>query len=239
MLSDNNLALNYYSDSDYSTANLLRVILQVLSYIAIVFLFVGCFHYKLIPLELSAVFQVAGFATLALEDLSPMMSALDGLSPICFGYRAKLFPENVTLSRQFQPMRLYFNFLNNYNVMSLLVLVPLLLSGLVSLAGCICANSESKKSFNKAAKVILTEYAFFGMMLSAYPLLISTVIGVKGWTAASSLEKVALAPAGFFVVLLIAFLVAEIVYKGLFGSFDEFFKQSSSISNYFYAFIII
>lgn len=91
MKSDNNLALKAYSSDDYVLADSLRVIIRGLSFIMLFFLIVGLIRYKIVPLEASAVYQVAVFSLIALQDISPTLSALDELSFIAYGYRFNFF----------------------------------------------------------------------------------------------------------------------------------------------------
>lgn len=50
MISDNNLALNVYSSDDYALAGILRVVVRGLCFIMLLFLVVGLFRFKTVPL---------------------------------------------------------------------------------------------------------------------------------------------------------------------------------------------
>ncbi len=73
-----------------------------------------------------AVFQLTYLALLTSSHLTPAISALKMLSYSC-GYRAVSF-NGIIINKNAYPLGLTSNFIDNYNLTAIVVLVPLLIS---------------------------------------------------------------------------------------------------------------
>lgn len=122
----NNLALNYYSDKEYTLAKILQYIVLTMAIIALLLFLLGFYCNKLIALELLALYQVTFFSLSSLTDLSPNYQALTYLS-LCNGYNPDLFA-SAPADRRFYPLGMQISLFDNYNLTFLVILIPLLLS---------------------------------------------------------------------------------------------------------------
>lgn len=104
---------------------------MILSGIALFIFILGFFKGKIIALELIAVFQLSYLSLLSLNRLSPVFYSLIGLSLSC-GYTINIFSSK-TVSNHHNMLGLRIQFFDNYNTSIVFVLLPLLVSLVLSL----------------------------------------------------------------------------------------------------------
>jgi hypothetical protein len=108
-------------------ANTLSIIAMAMSISVIAFFILGFYSGKLIMLEWVTVFQLTFLSLLTLENLSPTFASLRFLSYSC-GYSLSLLSFQSLLNRRFTSLQFSLPFLNNYNLVLLLVVAPLFIS---------------------------------------------------------------------------------------------------------------
>ena len=104
---------------------------MILSGLALLIFILGFLKGKIIALELIAVFQLSYLSLLSLTRLSPMLYSLIGLSLSC-GYTVNLFSSK-TVNSHHNMLGLRLQFFDNYNTSIAFVLLPLLISLVLSL----------------------------------------------------------------------------------------------------------
>ena len=125
---NNNLSLDYYDESAYSLASTCNLIANIISAAAFFLSLLALLGAKLVGLEMLAVFQVAFLAMLSLDDMTPLMDSLGGLS-YSVGYNKISSYNNIqNLKSEFIALEFNEQFIKNYNLTFLLIGVPLILA---------------------------------------------------------------------------------------------------------------
>ena len=92
----------------------------------------GYYISKIIVLECLYVFQIAYYSLICVNGLSPIQYSLTSLR-YSTGVNLPFFSYAKT-HRKLQPVNLSLNFLNNYNITSAVILLPFLMSFIISFA---------------------------------------------------------------------------------------------------------
>jgi hypothetical protein len=143
LVANNNLALGVYSDSDYKQSKIVDYIALALSSLAVLMFLLGYLSGKLVGLECVTVFQLAFFSLLTCDNLSPSFYGLSYLAYSC-GYNINsLQSSNVKIGKRFNPVGYSEPFLDNYNLTSILFLLPLILSLVFAIINRICYKSTN------------------------------------------------------------------------------------------------
>jgi hypothetical protein len=111
-----------------------------------------------------------------MDDLSPNYYALNNLKYSC-GYSIKLFNSPGSLQRRYNPINFDSNFTNNYNLVWIFILVPLIIALIMHLITK-CKSNEQNQTIIKYKKLFLGEHTFYGIMFSAYPAFLAFTIQI-------------------------------------------------------------
>lgn len=200
LVADNNLALGVYSDEDYTHSNTVGYIATALAALGVGLFILGYFSGKLVGLECVTVLQLSFLSLLTCEDLSPSFYGLSYLGYSC-GYNLKtLDNSNVKINRRFSPVGHFKPFLDNYNLTAVLFILPLILSLVFTLI-----NRFRYKSTNafllKHSQLLRGEGCFYGLMFSAYEIVLS--LGVEVMNLGTGI--MGLLVGGLLVILVILF----------------------------------
>jgi hypothetical protein len=87
LIADNNLSLEYFSDSNYTSATILKLIATIIGICALVMFIIGYFGAKLVALEFAAIVQITFLALITQTNVSPNFESLKGLK-LGFGFNA-------------------------------------------------------------------------------------------------------------------------------------------------------
>ncbi|CAM6000094.1 unnamed protein product [Sphagnum balticum] len=124
MKAANNEALVYYPESAYQLAKIVKYLSLAAGVLAFLFIIAGYFGGRLVGLEASGVIQLAFISLLGMRNMSPTFAALEGLS-LCFGINTlHAYDKYQSVEANYRAVKLSINYLDNYNIMAVLVLVP-------------------------------------------------------------------------------------------------------------------
>jgi hypothetical protein len=231
LVADNNLSLEYFSDNDYSSATILKLISTVIGICALVLFIVGFFGAKIVALEFAAVVQVTFLALVTQISVSPSFESLKGLK-LSFGFNTLVsYSLKESVPKQFKMAELSSEIYRNYNLAALFILLP-------PLVGLAC-KLLAIKPFRKHRKILgivfefcIAELSLYGFMFSAYLLfenLSLTVLNFsKGIVSVSSLI-------GEIFLLGVGVLYFVLLQKkpGMFGEFKRKFLKDYVWEKYY------
>ena len=141
---------------------------MVLTALALLLFLLGYYSGKLIALELISIFQLTFFSLLSAYNLSPSFVALKALSYSTI-YNLVLFPKASKSSiTQFSLFNYDLNFANDFNIASLLVIFPLIISLILFLVNKLKYSSQSQ-ALIRYSGIFKGEIAYYGLMLTMYP----------------------------------------------------------------------
>ena len=100
---------------------------MVASILSLLMFLMGLYKGKLIGLELVSVFQISYLSLITIENLTPMYSSFSYLSYSC-GLSINLLSSNANIGKQFKLLNMSEPFMNNYNINTAFVILPLILS---------------------------------------------------------------------------------------------------------------
>jgi len=112
---------------------MVNIIALILTCLALLLFLLGYFSGKLVGLELITIFQLTFLSLLTIDNLSPTLNSLSFLSYSC-GYNIhSLVKAPFHMDSRFIPVKLNQSFLNNYNLTAILIILPLLISLILTL----------------------------------------------------------------------------------------------------------
>ena len=132
MVSANNQAPYFYASSVYDLQSLLNKIGLTISILALLAFVLSIFGPKLIGTQMIMVFQFTFLSLMDISELNPNFNALRYLK-ITLGY--SIFPDSEAVHDKNSPYQvrgapMYSQFLKNYNLIIILILLPLI-TGLI------------------------------------------------------------------------------------------------------------
>ena len=134
----------------------------------------GYYAGKLIAIELIFMFQLTFFSLLTIQDLSPTFFELSKLT-YSRGYSFKVMETEMDIHRHFYPAGFLLEFINNYNLMSVLILLPPLIALILLLVNC-CKYKNGSLELSKYEALLIGEITLYGLLFCFYTLGISVGI---------------------------------------------------------------
>ena len=101
----------------------------------------GYYTGKLIGIEVIFMFQMTFFALLTIDDLSPTFNALSHLK-YSRGYNHPFFETEFLIRKNFYPVDLQLEFLNNYNIVFSLVFFPAFTALILLIVNYLCYQNN-------------------------------------------------------------------------------------------------
>ena len=228
IISDNNQAAYLYGKDVYELAETISVLSEVVCILAWLMMLIGLFAGKLVGVEMMAVIQFSFLSLISLKTVNPCVNALSSLRWIN-GFNSlelsNILDDTIT-PPQPKGLYLYSQFAENYNITSLLILLPLL-SGIVILilSKTLC---KEKPILEKVWKRLVGEYTFCGLMLSAYIISCSTALeflfGIQDTN--SQLTAASIAECCIFLIFFVVYFILLLKVPEIFGEFTEKFKKN-------------
>lgn len=182
------------------------------------------------------VFQLTYFSLLSLQNLNPTFSALRLLSFSC-GYSLKLMP-SPTVHRRFAGIGLNYPFLNNYNLIVVLLLLPPLISAVLSLINRYRYNNSHQK-LKRYSQLLRGQFIHYGLFFSGYLLVVSAGIIILRMDYLEGSQIIGAAVDGLLLVLLATYSVLLGRRLLTFGEFTDKFRRDSCFSSHYYCWMVI
>lgn len=226
----------YYDESVYQIANIIRLLCMAAAGLAWLFFLIGMISGKMIGVEMMAVLQASFVSLVSLQELNPCFKALSSLQ-LVNGYNsvsAQDIMEDSLVPDQPRGIFLYARFLENYNITSVLIFIPLLV-GLVVMILSKTALKSKAETLEKVWKRAVGEYAFTGVLFSGYIVFTSFTLelkyGVNNKIGLWGLGSIVLSL--LFVGLFIFYLVFYLLKPEFFGEYTNSFKTDCFSSKFY------
>jgi hypothetical protein len=178
-MTTNNAALVYYEDSEYMMATIAKYLAIGIGITAVLFTIAGLFGGRLIGLECSGVIQLTFICLLTQENLSATLTSL-GFLGYSFGYNSlKAYDMEQSIDRPYKASKLNAQYVYNYNIMAVLVIIPALIALFCRIAASKASAEEDKIKWMQRAKRAIGEYALYLFLSFSYLSYLSLFIQVK------------------------------------------------------------
>lgn len=128
MISDDNQALVVYNQDTYSLSSTVKYVAFGIGGLGLFVSFLALIGGRLIGLETVAIIQITFFSLITLDKMSPTVSALSGLGLSCGYNKLQNYDISQKIEVPFKGIEWDASFLLNFNIMSLFVILPLLIS---------------------------------------------------------------------------------------------------------------
>lgn len=142
MVADNNQALVFYPPENYILAKAVNYISTAIGGLVLAVMLIGLFGRKLVGLETAAVIQIAYLSMISLDLMSPTFAALSVLGLSCGFHKFEDYNMSQSIGKPFKGVELDLFFLKNYNIMMLLIFIPLLLALVAKILEKTCLKSR-------------------------------------------------------------------------------------------------
>ena len=205
--STNNLSLQLYDQSEYQAGIILKYIILALTILSLLFFLLGYYSGKLISIELISVYQLTFFSLISTEKMSPGVAALRQLS-YSTGYNFNLISGSSSITdRHFYFLNYNLNFVNCYNLSSIVIFLPLLIALVIFIV--------NKVKYNKLAiwvDLLRGEVTYYGVMFSCYPIFIALLAIARHMSSGIQWSEIGLLISGC-VLAITVILYAVLIYK--------------------------
>jgi hypothetical protein len=140
---------------------------------------------------------------------------------------------SVNIGRRYNPVGHFEPFLENYNVTAVVFILPLILSLVFALINRFRYKSQNEFLL-KHSRLLRGEGCFYGLMFSAYEIVVS--LGIEVTHMGSGMMGLAVGAVLALGIILFGVLLRK--YPEFFGEFTEKFNQESCIQSGYYCFLI-
>jgi hypothetical protein len=166
LITENNLALQYYSPPTYALADGVEYICLGLAIAALLMLLLGLIGGKLTVLEHLAVLQLTYLCVITVQDASPTFAALRSLRLSTGSILPSDYNYSSQLDRQFKGASFSSILLSVYNFGLITIILPICIAIVLKLALVSCFKNN--KALMAVSSSILGQTTFYAIIFSAY-----------------------------------------------------------------------
>ena len=209
--STNNLSLQLYDQSEYQAGIILKYIILALTILSLLFFLLGYYSGKLISIELISVYQLTFFSLISTEKMSPGVAALRQLS-YSTGYNFNLISGSSSITdRHFYFLNYNLNFVNCYNLSSIVIFLPLLIALVIFIVNKVKYSLKNNK-LARWVDLLRGEVTYYGVMFSCYPIFIAVFAIARHMSSGIQWSEIGLLISGC-VLAITVILYAVLIYK--------------------------
>ena len=188
-------------------------------------------------LEVVGVIQVTYLCLATIEDLDPIFHAIKYMSWSC-GFWVPFLADIYTITRKVRPIGLTHSFLDNYNILALLVGVPLVSALVVFLVNKWKYRSTNERLM-KLCRVLLIELVFYGLMFSSYVIVLSITLGFAHFLMMDEVMVAGLILNVLLLGVFFIFLIIQGKYPLVMGEFRSKFVEDRTVGKNFYVGVVL